>query len=127
MSSASSADTLDRWAASDYKWGFVTDIETDTVPPGLNEDVIRLISAKKKEPAWLTEWRLEAYRGWQKMTELGLTGIPFPEDLGGSDGGTLAYIIAVEEISKVCASTGLTLAAHVSLGTYPIYQWGSTA
>jgi alkylation response protein AidB-like acyl-CoA dehydrogenase len=61
---------------------------------------------------------------WKRIVELGLPGIPFPEELGGSDGGTLAYAIAVEEISKVCGSTGLTLAAHVSLGTYPIYKWG---
>ncbi len=61
---------------------------------------------------------------WQKIVELGLPGIPFSEDVGGSDGGTLAYAIAVEELSRVCGSTGLTYAAHVSLGTYPIYKWG---
>ena len=61
---------------------------------------------------------------WSKIVELGLPGIPFPEELGGSDGGTLAYILAVEELSRVCGSTGLTLAAQVSLGTYPIYKWG---
>ena len=64
---------------------------------------------------------------WNKIVELGLPGIPFPEELGGSDGGTLAYILAVEELGRVCGSTGLTLAAHVSLGTYPIYQWGGEA
>ena len=62
---------------------------------------------------------------WDRIVELGLPGIPFPEELGGTNGGTLAYIIAVEELSRVCASTGLTLAAHVSLGTYPIFRWGS--
>lgn len=61
---------------------------------------------------------------WKKITELGLTGIPFSEEVGGSGGGTLAYILAVEELSKVCGSTGLTLAAHVSLGTWPIYAFG---
>jgi butyryl-CoA dehydrogenase len=61
---------------------------------------------------------------WAKIVELGLPGIPFSEELGGSDGGTLAYILAVEELSRVCGSTGLTLAAQVSLGTYPIYAWG---
>lgn len=61
---------------------------------------------------------------WDKIVELGLTGICFPEELGGAGGDTLSYILAVEEISKVCGSTGLTLAAHVSLGTYPIYKWG---
>jgi Fe-S cluster assembly protein SufB len=52
-----------------YRHGFVTDIETDTVPPGLSEDVIRVISAKKNEPEWLLEWRLEAYRIWQDMEQ----------------------------------------------------------
>jgi Fe-S cluster assembly protein SufB len=52
-----------------YKYGFVTDIDSDTVPPGLNEDVIRLISAKKGEPAFLLEWRLKAYRHWLTMKE----------------------------------------------------------
>ena len=53
----------------EYKYGFVTDIETDTVPPGLNEDVIRHISAKKKEQKFLLDWRLKAYRHWQSMKE----------------------------------------------------------
>ncbi|MFT5291701.1 MAG: alkylation response protein AidB-like acyl-CoA dehydrogenase [Planctomycetota bacterium] len=61
---------------------------------------------------------------WGKIVELGLPGIPFPEDLGGAGGSTLAYVLAVEELSRACGSTGLTLAAHVSLGTYPIYAWG---
>jgi Fe-S cluster assembly protein SufB len=52
-----------------YKYGFITDIDADTVPPGLNEDVIRLISAKKGEPAFLLEWRLKAYRHWLTMRE----------------------------------------------------------
>ncbi|MDZ4773839.1 MAG: acyl-CoA dehydrogenase [Planctomycetota bacterium] len=62
---------------------------------------------------------------WKKIVELGLPGIPFPEEYGGSNGGTLAYCLAVEELSRVCGSTGLTLAAHVSLGTFPIYKWGN--
>ena len=52
-----------------YKYGFVTNIEADTVPRGLNEDIIRLISAKKQEPKWLLEWRLKAYHHWQTMNE----------------------------------------------------------
>ncbi len=52
-----------------YRYGFTSDIETIRVPPGLNEDTIRLISAKKKEPEWLLEWRLKAYRAWTKMKE----------------------------------------------------------
>ena len=53
----------------EYKHGWVTDIESDVAPAGLSEDIIRLISAKKREPAWLLEWRLKAYRGWLKMQE----------------------------------------------------------
>ena len=54
---------------SDYKWGFVTDIESDVAPPGLNEDIIRFISAKKEEPEFMLEWRLKAYRAWRRMAE----------------------------------------------------------
>lgn len=53
----------------EYAYGFVTDIEQDTLPPGLDEDVIRFISAKKNEPDWLLEYRLKAFRTWQKMSE----------------------------------------------------------
>ena len=56
-------------AGSEYKYGFVTDLETDAVPRGLSEDVVRLISAKKNEPDWLLEWRLRAYRRWLTMAE----------------------------------------------------------
>lgn len=52
-----------------YKWGFSTDIETDIAPKGLNEDIVRLISLKKSEPVWLTEWRLTAYRYWAKLAK----------------------------------------------------------
>jgi alkylation response protein AidB-like acyl-CoA dehydrogenase len=62
---------------------------------------------------------------WKKIVDLGLTGIPFAEEYGGTSGGQLAYCLAVEEISRICGSTGLTLAAHVSLGTFPIYKWGN--
>ena len=53
----------------EYKWGFVTDIEAESAPPGLNEEIVRFISHKKREPEWLLEWRLKAYRGWLKMKE----------------------------------------------------------
>ncbi|MBC7673650.1 MAG: Fe-S cluster assembly protein SufB [Polaromonas sp.] len=53
----------------EYQYGFVTDIEADTIPPGLTEDVVRLISAKKGEPVWLLDWRLKAYRRWLTMKE----------------------------------------------------------
>ncbi|MGH7509041.1 MAG: Fe-S cluster assembly protein SufB [Gemmatimonadales bacterium] len=53
----------------EYKYGFITDIDSDIAPKGLNEDIVRLISAKKGEPDWLLQWRLKAYRGWTKMAE----------------------------------------------------------
>ena len=56
-------------AQREYRAGFVTDIESESVPAGLSEDVIRLISAKKEEPEWLLEWRLKAYRHWLTMKE----------------------------------------------------------
>jgi Fe-S cluster assembly protein SufB len=64
---------------SDYKFGFHTDIETDTIPKGLNEEVIRMISAKKEEPEWLTERRLKAYRHWQTMKMPGWAHLEIPE------------------------------------------------
>ncbi|MEQ1935274.1 MAG: hypothetical protein ABL962_15550, partial [Fimbriimonadaceae bacterium] len=60
---------LEEWANRDYKWGFVSDVEADQFEPGLNEDVIRALSAKKGDPAWLLEWRLKAYRHFLTMTE----------------------------------------------------------
>ena len=60
---------LDEVAQREYKYGFVTDIEADTIPPGLNEGVVRLISAKKNEPDWLLDWRLKAYRHWLTLEE----------------------------------------------------------
>ena len=63
----------------DYQYGFVTDVETDTVPPGLNEDVIRLISSKKNEPAFMLEWRLKAYRRWLTMAEPHWPNVHYPK------------------------------------------------
>src|SRR6266478_5094985 len=53
----------------EYKYGFVTDIETEEFPKGLNENIVRMLSEKKKEPAFMLEWRLKAFRHWTKMTE----------------------------------------------------------
>lgn len=56
-------------ATQEYKYGFVSDLDADALPPGLSEDVVRAISAKKEEPEWLLEWRLKAYRAWRKQVE----------------------------------------------------------
>ena len=69
MNSDTETEMLREYAERDYEYGFVTDVETDSVPPGLNEEVIRFISARKHEPEWLTAWRLEAYRHWLTMEE----------------------------------------------------------
>lgn len=61
-------DTIDKVKSLDtYQYGFVTDVESDKAPKGLNEDIVRYISAKKNEPRWLLDWRLKAYRQWLKM------------------------------------------------------------
>ncbi len=75
---SSAEDPLDRLVKSEYKAGFVTDIEEESLPPGLDEDVIRFISAKKGEPDWLLEWRLAAFREWQKMTEPHWAHVHYP-------------------------------------------------
>jgi Fe-S cluster assembly protein SufB len=62
-------DTIEQFATQDYKFGFVTDVEQDIFPPGLSEDVIRALSAKKGEPEWMLAWRLKAYRHWLTMEE----------------------------------------------------------
>src|SRR5438093_7439789 len=59
---------IEALANREYKYGFVTDIESDAAPRGLSEEIIRFISAKKNEPEWMTEWRLKAYRHWTTMT-----------------------------------------------------------
>jgi Fe-S cluster assembly protein SufB len=64
-----STENIDQLLARSYAHGFVTDIDSDTLPPGLDEDVVRFISRKKKEPAFLMEWRLKAYRHWLTMSE----------------------------------------------------------
>ena len=72
------SDPIENLVQSDYKYGFVTEVESDSVPPGLNEDTIRLISAKKHEPEFMLEWRLKAYRHWLTMTEPKWANIHYP-------------------------------------------------
>jgi Fe-S cluster assembly protein SufB len=70
--------TIEELTGSEYKYGFVTDIEQDVIPKGLSEDVVRLISAKKEEPEWLLEWRLKAYRRWLEMEEPTWPNVQYP-------------------------------------------------
>jgi len=75
---ATSTDNIEQLANQDYKYGFVTDIDAETVPPGLNEEIVRTISARKGEPGWLLEWRLNALRVWRTMTEPTWHNVRFP-------------------------------------------------
>src|SRR5256886_864832 len=80
-----------------YKYGFVTDIESETVAPGLSEDVIRLISQKKGEPGWMVEWRLKAYRNWQKMPEPHWANVQY----GPVDYQAISYYAAPKQRPKL--------------------------
>ncbi|MCK8636885.1 Fe-S cluster assembly protein SufB [Parasaccharibacter sp. TMW2.1882] len=62
-------EAVEKLAKSNYEWGFETNVEMDLAPKGLNEDIVRLISARKKEPQWMLDWRLKAFRAWQDMSE----------------------------------------------------------
>ncbi len=75
-------ETVDQVKAIDvdqYKYGFETEVEVDKAPKGLNEDIVRLISAKKNEPVWMLEWRLDAFRRWQTMREPTWARVDYPE------------------------------------------------
>ncbi|HJW14807.1 MAG TPA: Fe-S cluster assembly protein SufB, partial [Thermoanaerobaculia bacterium] len=76
---SSQRESLLELANREYKAGFVTDIESESVPAGLSEDIIRVISAKKKEPEWMLEWRLKAYRHWLTMTEPTWPNVHYPK------------------------------------------------
>ena len=74
-----STAAVEALANREYKYGFVTDIEAETIPRGLNEDIVRTISAKKNEPEWLLEWRLKAFRHWLTMTEPEWANVNYPK------------------------------------------------
>ena len=73
-----SSETIEQLAQQEYKFGFVTDVEMEIIPKGLDEGVVRLISSKKNEPEWLLEWRLKAFRHWQKMKEPTWANVHYP-------------------------------------------------
>ena len=103
------------------------------MPYNLNEDqaaireMVRDFALNEVEPiaAEVDEESRFPMETFKKMAELGLMGVPFPEEYGGAGADYLSYAITVEEISRVCGSTGLSLAAHTSLGTAPIYDHAS--
>ena len=113
-----------------YKYGFVTDIESDKAPKGLSEDTVRFISAKKNEPAWMLEWRLDAYRRWLTMREPQWARV----DYGPIDYQDLYYYSAPKrkalasldevdpEILKTYAKLGIPLIAPPSRGLQIVRQ-----
>lgn len=75
---SSATETIEGFVKSEYKYGFITDIEAESAPPGLNEDIVRFISAKKNEPEFMLEWRLKAFRYWQKLTSPSWPKVEYP-------------------------------------------------
>jgi Fe-S cluster assembly protein SufB len=75
---ATALETVRDYTGHEYKYGFVTEIESDIAPKGLSDEIVRFISAKKQEPAWMTEWRLQALARWQTMTEPGWAKVSHP-------------------------------------------------
>ena len=73
--------TIDQLVNREYQYGFSTDIEAETLPPGLSEETVRFISAKKQEPEWLLEWRLKAYRRWLTMKEPQWANVRHPQQI----------------------------------------------
>ena len=88
---------IDAVISQEYEYGFTTDIEQETIPPGLNEDVIRLISSKKNEPEWLLDWRLKAYHKWLKMDEPNWSKLNYPN----IDFQAISYYAAPKEKEKL--------------------------
>ncbi|WP_458109908.1 acyl-CoA dehydrogenase [Bacillus zhangzhouensis] len=91
------------------------------------QKMVRDFARNEVEPTAAERDESETYDPaiFRQMAELGLTGIPWPEEVGGIGSDYLAYVIAVEELSRVCASTGVTLSAHTSLASWPIYTFGT--
>ena len=92
---STSTDTIEELVKSEYKFGFYTDIETESAPPGLNEDIIRFISHKKNEPEWLLEWRLKAYSHWTTLQEPTWPQVHYPK----IDYQDITYFVAPKSLA----------------------------
>ena len=88
---------IDSAISQEYEYGFTTDIDQEKIPPGLNEDVIRIISSKKQEPKWLLNWRLKAYKQWLKMEEPDWSKLNY-EDI---DFQSISYYAAPKQKEKL--------------------------
>ncbi|MEW5798048.1 MAG: Fe-S cluster assembly protein SufB [Bacteroidota bacterium] len=91
------SETIEELVTKEYKYGFTTDIEADTIPPGLSEEVVRTISKKKNEPEWLTEWRLKAFRAWLTMEEPHWSNLKYPP----IDYQSISYYSAPKQAKKL--------------------------
>lgn len=96
---------VEQLVSREYKYGFQTDIEQDSIPPGLNEDVVRMISAKKGEPEFMLEWRLKAYRNWQQMQEPSWAKVSYPK----IDYQTISYYAAPKSAEEKAAEAPKSL------------------
>jgi len=92
---STSTDTIEEAVKSEYKYGFYSDIETESAPPGLNEGIIRFISNKKNEPEWLLEWRLKAYRHWTTLLEPTWPQVHYPK----IDYQDITYFVAPKSLA----------------------------
>ena len=93
---ATETNTIEQLATQEYKYGFYTAVEQETIPRGLNEDIIRIISEKKNEPDWLLEWRLKAYRRWLTMAEPTWANVKY----GPIDYQNIIYYAAPKQSSR---------------------------
>ncbi|MGV3708283.1 MAG: Fe-S cluster assembly protein SufB [Gemmatimonas sp.] len=91
--------TIDSLVNREYQYGFTTDIESDTLPPGLTEDTVRFISAKKNEPEWLLDWRLKAFRRWETMKEPHWSNVVYPP----IDYKAISYYSAPKSVKKLAS------------------------
>ncbi len=96
---------VEQLVSREYKYGFQTDIEQDSIPPGLNEDVVRIISAKKGEPEFMLQWRLKAYRNWQQMQEPSWAKVSYPK----IDYQTISYYAAPKSAEEKAAEAPKSL------------------
>ena len=120
MSKYTEDDLREELKTKEYEYGFYTEMESETFPIGLNEDIVRAISKKKNEPEWMTNWRLEAYRIWEAMTEPDWANVTYKKP----DFQSIAYYSApksvdpnktLDDVNEANNPLELLLRAHSTL------------
>lgn len=96
MSDSKEREIIDKYTSSEYRYGFSSDIESDTLPPGLDEQTVRTIAEKRNEPGWLIDWRLDAYHAWTRMTEPRWGAVYYPP----IDYQAISYYSAPKHITR---------------------------